>query len=40
MTGRMKYLIGGAGQLGPVWKAWNVGSTRDPVNPQFVAHRR
>jgi protein SCO1 len=38
MTRRMKYLIGNASQLGPVWKAWNVGSTRDAVNPEFVAH--
>jgi protein SCO1/2 len=38
MTGRMKYLIGDAEQLGPVWEAWNVGSTRDSVNPEFVAH--
>jgi protein SCO1/2 len=38
MTGRMKYLIGNAKQLGPVWEAWNVGSTPDSVNPEFVAH--
>jgi cytochrome oxidase Cu insertion factor (SCO1/SenC/PrrC family) len=38
MTGRMKYLIGDAEQLGPVWEAWNVGSTPDSVNPEFVAH--
>ncbi len=38
MIGRMKYLIGDAEQLGPVWEAWNVGSTRDSVNPEFVAH--
>jgi protein SCO1/2 len=38
MTGRMKYLIGNANKLGPVWKAWNVGSTPDSVNPEFVAH--
>ncbi len=38
MTGRMKYLIGSASQLGPVWEAWNVGSTPDSVNPEFVAH--
>ncbi|HEY2333711.1 MAG TPA: SCO family protein [Solirubrobacterales bacterium] len=38
MAGRMKYLIGNANQLGPVWKAWNVGSTPDSVNPEFVAH--
>jgi protein SCO1/2 len=38
MTGRMKYLIGSADELGPVWKQWNVGSTPDSVNPEFVAH--
>jgi protein SCO1 len=38
MTGRMKYLIGDAAQLGPVWKAWNVGSTRDSASPELVAH--
>jgi protein SCO1/2 len=38
MTGRMKYLIGDAEQLGKVWEAWNVGSTPDSVNPELVAH--
>ncbi len=38
MAGRMKYLIGDAHQLGPVWEAWNVGSERDSVSPEFVAH--
>jgi protein SCO1 len=38
MTGRMKYLIGSPGRLGPVWEAWNVGSKPDSVNPEFVAH--
>jgi protein SCO1/2 len=38
MTGRMKYLIGNAHELGPVWEAWNVGSEPDSVNPEFVAH--
>jgi protein SCO1/2 len=38
MTGRMKYLIGDARQLGPVWRAWNVASTAEPSNPEFVAH--
>ncbi len=38
MTGRMKYLIGSATQLSRVWKAWNVGSTPDSVNPELVAH--
>lgn len=38
MSGRMKYLIGNAEQLGPVWEAWNVGSEPDSVNPEFVAH--
>lgn len=38
MTGRMKYLIGDAHELAPVWEAWNVGSEPDSVNPEFVAH--
>lgn len=38
MTGRMKYLTGSARQLGPVWKNWNVGSTRDAGNPELVSH--
>ena len=38
MTGRMKYLIGSAKQLNPVWQAWNVASTPEPSNPEFVAH--
>jgi protein SCO1 len=38
MTGKMQYLIGSAGQLGPVWGAWNVGSQRDASRPELVAH--
>jgi protein SCO1/2 len=38
MTGRMKYLLGDAKELGPVWEAWNVGSEPDSVSPEFVAH--
>jgi len=38
MTGRMKYLIGSAQQLGHVWKAWDVGSERDAQQPQLVNH--
>ena len=38
MAGRMKYLIGDAHELAPVWEAWNVGSEPDSVNPEFVAH--
>jgi protein SCO1 len=38
MTGQMKYLIGGPGQLAPVWKSWNVGTSRDARNPELVAH--
>ncbi len=38
MTGRMKYLIGSARELAPVWKAWNVGSAQDLEQPQFVNH--
>jgi protein SCO1/2 len=38
MTGQMQYLVGSAGQLAPVWKAWNVGSQQDAANPELVAH--
>lgn len=38
MTGRMKYLIGSARELAPVWKAWNVGSAQDLEQPQFINH--
>jgi protein SCO1 len=38
MTGQMQYLVGTAGQLAPVWKAWNVGSQQDSSNPELVAH--
>lgn len=38
MTGKMKYLVGDAHELARVWEAWNVGSERDSVNPEFVAH--
>jgi protein SCO1 len=38
MTGRMQYLVGSAGELARVWKAWGVGSERDEQQPQFVNH--
>lgn len=38
MTGKMKYLVGDAHELGKVWEAWNVGSEKDSVNPEFVSH--
>jgi cytochrome oxidase Cu insertion factor (SCO1/SenC/PrrC family) len=38
MTGRMKYLIGTAAQLTPVWKAWHVAAVRDPTNRELVTH--
>ncbi len=38
MTGRMKYLIGSAHELAPVWKAWHVGSAQDLEQPQFINH--
>ncbi len=38
MTGRMKYLIGSAHELAPVWSAWHVGSAKDLEQPQFVNH--
>jgi protein SCO1 len=38
MTGRMQYLIGSAKELGRVWQAWGVGSSRDAEQPQFINH--
>ena len=38
MTGRMKFLTGSVGELAPVWKSWNVGTTRDAGNPDLIAH--
>jgi protein SCO1/2 len=38
MTGRMQYLIGSAKELGRVWEAWGVGSSRDAAQPQFINH--
>jgi protein SCO1 len=38
LTGKMQYLIGSAGELAPVWSAWNVGSSKDVGNPEFVNH--
>jgi protein SCO1 len=38
MTGRMKYLIGSAHELAPVWSSWHVGSAKDLEQPQFVNH--
>jgi len=38
LTGQMQYLIGSAGELAPVWSAWNVGSSKDAGNPEFVNH--
>jgi protein SCO1/2 len=38
MTGRMKYLIGSAHELGRVWQAWGVGSERDAQQPDIVNH--
>lgn len=38
MTGRMQYLLGSAGELARVWKAWGVGSQRDVHHPDFVEH--
>ena len=34
----MKYLIGSAQELGPVWKAWHVAAVRDPTNNKLVTH--
>jgi protein SCO1 len=38
MTGRMKYLIGTATQLTPVWRAWRVAAVRDPASRKLVTH--
>jgi protein SCO1/2 len=38
MVGRMQYLIGSSSELGRVWSAWNVGSSRDAQQPQLVNH--
>jgi protein SCO1/2 len=38
MTGRMKYLIGTAPQLRPIWKAWHVAATREPTSRTLVTH--
>ena len=38
MTGRMKYLVGTASQLAPVWKAWHVAALRDPTSRKLVTH--
>jgi protein SCO1 len=38
LTGRMKYLVGSAKELGRVWEAWGVGSERDAQQPQFINH--
>ena len=38
LAGEGKYLIGKAHQLGPVWKAWQVGSEKDASNPELVSH--
>jgi protein SCO1 len=38
LIGQMQFLIGSAGELAPVWSAWNVGSSKDAGNPEFVNH--
>jgi protein SCO1/2 len=38
VNGRMKYLIGPANQLAPVWKAWHVAAVRDPTSRKLVTH--
>ena len=38
MTGRMKYLIGSARELGQVWQRWGVGSERDAEDPDIINH--
>ncbi len=38
LAGEGRYLVGSAGLLVPVWKAWNVGSERDVSRPDLVSH--
>ena len=38
MTGRIRYLVGTASQLQPVWKAWHVAAVRDPTSRTLVTH--
>lgn len=38
LGGEARYLIGSAGELVPVWKAWNVGSEQDVSRPELVNH--
>ncbi len=38
LTGRMQYLIGSAGELARVWRAWSVGSEREAGQPQLINH--
>jgi protein SCO1/2 len=38
LGGEARYLIGSAGELVPVWKAWNVGSEKDTSRPDLVNH--
>jgi protein SCO1/2 len=38
MTGRMQYLVGSAGALGRVWRAWGVGSEQDAHRPELIEH--
>jgi protein SCO1/2 len=38
LSGQASYLIGSAGELVPVWKAWNVGSQQDTSRPELVNH--
>jgi protein SCO1 len=38
LSGEASYLIGSAGRLVPVWKAWYVGSQQDVSRPDLVNH--
>ena len=38
LNGEARYLIGSAGLLVPVWRAWKVGSERDVSRPDLVNH--
>jgi protein SCO1 len=38
MTGKMKYLLGSAQQLQPVWRAWGIKVARSKQTPELVEH--
>jgi protein SCO1 len=38
MTGRMKFLIGSASQLRPIWRTWGIKVERSKQSPELVEH--